>query len=343
MGIEIRPFKDACNIRCTYCYQEGTRSSGNISKSYDLEKIKTAILRERQPFTLFGGEPLLMPLEDLEELWSLGYEKYGNNSVQTNATLINDNHIVLFKKYNVSVGISIDGPDELNDVRWSKNLTHTRQLTAKIEETILQLRKELIQVSIIITIHKKNAINDKLVKLIEWVKGLHEKGIRSIRVHTLEVNNESVRKDISLSENENFTALLAFAKLKITLSDLEIDVLDEMEMLLRGDDSKVSCVWYSCDPYTTAAVTGINGDGQYSNCGRTNKDGVDMVKSEKHGHERQIALYFTPQDAGGCKDCRFFLCAKVIVQALPWDMIGVIAQRIVVFLNNYLVISRREL
>jgi len=80
--------------------------------------------------------------------------------------------------------------------------------------------------------------------------------------------------------------------------------------MLQGRDSRAACVWRGCDPYSTAAVTGVTGDGGRSNCGRTNKDGIDYVKSAGAGFERHLALYFTPQEAGGCQGCRFFLMCK---------------------------------
>ena len=49
---------------------------------------QAAIEREDRHFTLFGGEPLLMPKADLEALWAWGYQRFGTNSVQTNGTLI---------------------------------------------------------------------------------------------------------------------------------------------------------------------------------------------------------------------------------------------------------------
>ena len=61
---------------------------------------------------------LLLPLKDLEAIWAWGLERYGSNRVQTNGTLIQDEHVALFHKYGVRVGISLDGPGELNDVRW---------------------------------------------------------------------------------------------------------------------------------------------------------------------------------------------------------------------------------
>ena len=83
-----------------------------------------------------------------------------------------------------------------------------------------------------------------------------------------------------------------------------------MKRLLVGNERDASCVWRACDPYATAAVRGVEGNGQSSNCGRTNKDGVDYLKADSHGYERYLALYNTPHEHGGCKGCRFFLMCK---------------------------------
>ena len=83
-----------------------------------------------------------------------------------------------------------------------------------------------------------------------------------------------------------------------------------MRRLLAGEDQGSACVWNACDPYTTPAVRGVEGQGQRSNCGRTNKDGIDFGKAELPGYERYIALYRTPQEVGGCSGCRFFLMCK---------------------------------
>lgn len=83
-----------------------------------------------------------------------------------------------------------------------------------------------------------------------------------------------------------------------------------MRNLLKGQDDDVPCVWRGCDPYTTEAVYGIDGDGEPHNCGLTDKEGINFQKPDVQGYERYIALYHTPQEHGGCKDCRFFLMCK---------------------------------
>jgi uncharacterized protein len=106
--------------------------------------MKRAIKKEGGPFSLFGGEPLLIPENDLEEIWRWGFEEYGRNSIQTNGTLINDQHLRMFRQYNVSVGISIDGPGDLNSARWHGTLEKTRESTEKSQSAIERLCRENI-------------------------------------------------------------------------------------------------------------------------------------------------------------------------------------------------------
>lgn len=310
MGVELRPLGATCNIQCQYCYQNPQRDAGNLRQPYDIEKMKAAIERVGGGFTLFGGEALLVPEEDLEALWAWGLQKFGSNGIQTNGTLINDNHIRMFKAYRVHVGISIDGPGELNDVRWVGSLEHTREMTAKTQANIERLCREGIPASLIITLHRANATADKLPILHDWMRYIQGIGISSVRLHILEVDNEPVRRKYALTTEENMAAMLSFAQLERELTTLKFDVFQDMRNLLLGNDNTSTCIWNACDPYTTRAVQGVEGNGQSSNCGRTNKDGIDFVKASSEGFERYLSLYQTPQEYGGCKGCRFFLMCK---------------------------------
>jgi uncharacterized protein len=310
MTVELRPLGVRCNIQCQYCYQNPQRDAGNIPRRYDISKMKAAIQAEGGPFALFGGEPLLVPIQDLEELWAWGLAKFGRNSIQTNGTLITADHIQLFKKYNVHVGISLDGPAELNDVRWCGSLQNTREMTERTESAIIRLCREGIRPSLIVTLHRNNATSDKLPIMHDWCRFLQGIGVHSVRLHILESESPFVREKYALTVEENLKAFLSFLELEGELSGLKFDIFEDMRNLLLGKDNRTTCVWNACDPFTTRAVRGVEGNGQRSNCGRTNKDGIDFVKSETEGFERYLALYFTPQEHGGCKDCRFFLMCK---------------------------------
>jgi uncharacterized protein len=299
-----------CNIQCQYCYQNPQRDAGNVSHDYDLEKMKAAVERDGGPFTLFGGEALMVPERDLEELWSWGFQKWGGTGIQTNGTLITENHIRMCKAYRVHVGISVDGPGELNDIRWAGTLERTREATARTHQAIARLCQEGMPPSLIVTLHRGNATADKLPIMHEWLRELERLGVTSTRLHILEVESGEIRDKYALSAEENLAAFLSFLRLESELTTLKFDVFKDMRNLLLGKDHGATCVWNACDPFTTRAVQGVEGQGQRSNCGRTNKEGIDFIKSSDEGFERYLALYHTPQQHGGCAGCRFFLMCK---------------------------------
>jgi uncharacterized protein len=308
--VELRPLGVQCNLQCHYCYQHPQRDAGLSARVYDMDRMKAGLLAEGRPFNLFGGEPLLVPKEDLEEIWRWGLEHFGRNKVQTNATLIDDDHIRMFRDYRVHVGVSIDGPGPLNDARWFGTLERTRTATAKTEAALARLCAENLRPSIILTLHRGNASGTNLSALLSWVTQMLAAGIRSWRLHLLETEDDRIRDRYAMDTAENVTALSEFLALTRRVPSLRIVLFDDMRRMLRGQDGGATCTWRGCDPYSTQAVHGVEGQGQRSNCGRTNKDGIDFIPAPEHGFERYLALYQTPDAAGGCQGCRFFLMCK---------------------------------
>lgn len=312
MTVELTPKGIACNLSCTYCYQHPMRDAGNIGneKDYDMDKMFAALTEEGGSFLVFGGEPLMVPIEDLRTIFAWGFERYQKNGIQTNGVLITPEHIQMFKEFNVHVGFSMDGPDELNDSRWAGSLERTRESTAKSHEHMKACIAAGVPTSLIITLYQGNARPERLPRLKQWIRELDTMGSRGVRIHLLEVDHPVVKAKMQLTEEQVISALLELVELEKTLPSIRLDILTDMRNLLRANDNGVSCIWNPCDPYTTSAVRGVDGQGNKSNCGRTNKDGIHRLKAEHNGYERQLALYHTPQDDGGCKGCRFFLMCK---------------------------------
>ena len=310
MSIELTPVGIACNLSCSYCYQEPMRDAGNISAKYDMEAMKRGLEAEGYRFTLFGGEALLMPLDDMEEILRFGLEKWGGSTIQTNGTLLTDEHVEMFGRLNVSVGVSCEGPGELNDVRWAGSLEKTREATERTLDAIRMLCAAGRPPSVIVTLHRGNARPEVRPRLKAWLQDLAATGVRNVRLHMLEVDDATVGAALAMSPEENTACLLDFAAWE-SESGLTFDITRDMEMLLAAADGRgATCTWNACDPYTTRAVRGVSGDGSRSNCGRTNKDGVNWRKGEREGFERYLALYQTPQEHGGCQGCRFWVVCK---------------------------------
>eukprot|EP00456_Euglypha_rotunda_P058685 TRINITY_DN48799_c0_g1_i1.p1 TRINITY_DN48799_c0_g1~~TRINITY_DN48799_c0_g1_i1.p1 ORF type:complete len:122 (-),score=15.46 TRINITY_DN48799_c0_g1_i1:10-375(-) len=106
-------------------------------------------------------------------------------------------------------------------------------------------------------------------------------GIRSARLHILEVDNPVVRQLYTLSVEENTHVFLHFARMEKELKKLRFDVFKDIRALLMGRDDRTTCVWNACDQYDTQAVRGVEGRGQSSNCGRTNKEEIGRAVQQE--------------------------------------------------------------
>ena len=328
MSIEVRPVGVTCNLRCTYCYEQPIRDIDPVLK-YDRNKVLAELQNVQHHWSLFGGEALLISLEDLEELLKLAYDRWKQSGIQSNGTLITPAHVALFAKYHTHVGISLDGPDDLNDSRWAGTVEATRNMTARTHAAIDMLltaaneqnNPKLIP-SLIVTIHAGNASVEKWPRMRDWLIQCDQKGIRSINFHVMELDHEATKgSEWYLPHDRLKEVMLELWELSTTFTNMNVTNFKEYTTLLRGGDNTM-CVWHACDPWNTSAVQGLEGDGSPSHCTRTNKDGIDWLPAEGMGlsspwqigsftsakryHERQLSLYVTPQEHGGCKDCRFW-------------------------------------
>jgi uncharacterized protein len=117
-----------CNLDCDYCYLPDRQSKKILSLDL-LEPIFKNIFASRfltEDFTVcwHAGEPLAVPMQfyetaltkiaELDQAFNLQRYQVGQ-SIQTNATLINQDWCDLFQKYQVSVGVSLDGPAFVHD------------------------------------------------------------------------------------------------------------------------------------------------------------------------------------------------------------------------------------
>lgn len=124
---------ERCNLACTYCYfffggddsylrhpalispqtaENVARFLSDAARDHRLERIEVA---------LHGGEPLLLKparmahlIEALQKAMPASCEL--EVALQTNGVLIDETWIDLFEKFDVGVGISLDGPRGVNDL-----------------------------------------------------------------------------------------------------------------------------------------------------------------------------------------------------------------------------------
>lgn len=311
MTIELNPLGNTCDLACKYCYLHPQRDAGNFGpRRYDMDRMKAGLLAEGGRFILHGGDPFQMDIADLEEVWRWGHERYGQNGAQTHGATLTDRHIELARTYNAHIGISIDGPGSMNDLRWAGSLEKTRRRTARSEASIEKLCAAGVGCSVIMVLHRLNMDPDRRDELKSWLRKLDALGVRGVRFHPMEVDHPDIAERYQLSMDEYIRFYTDMYEFTRGMARIRVDIIQDIRALLTGRDEHATCTWNACDPYTTAAVQGVDGQGNRTNCGRTNKDGVSFQKGDARGYERYIALYHTPQAHGGCQGCRYFFACK---------------------------------
>lgn len=116
-----------CNLNCNYCYLPNRLQKKFVGLEV-VEKVADALAtRNTRTLVLWhGGEPLLTGIENFSKYMDIFDKKcnpkFVQHSLQTNATLIDDDWCRFFIKNNFRVGISLDGNSDHNKARvsWAK-------------------------------------------------------------------------------------------------------------------------------------------------------------------------------------------------------------------------------
>lgn len=114
-----------CNLRCTYCHSWRDGPDQVMSFEVMCRTIRDAV-ESTGPnlieFVWHGGEVTLLSVDFFRKaVWLQQYFRRGGmevlNSVQTNATHDNVELYRFFRDHDFSIGVSMDGPPEINDRR----------------------------------------------------------------------------------------------------------------------------------------------------------------------------------------------------------------------------------
>lgn len=163
-----------CNLSCIYC-----RVSGGEAKKGELtfEQAKTGVIKlaksKYSHIKFTGGEPLLK--DYFWDLVKFAHQKKLLVSLFTNATLVTDKNIELFKKYITSTAVSIDSLDELQNKKLQrsradyviKNVEKLRDagIHTVLSSTITNINVN--QISILVELAKKLKIKE--IKINDFV------------------------------------------------------------------------------------------------------------------------------------------------------------------------------
>jgi len=269
-------------MACLYCFQRPTiKRPLAVHEKIDLEKIEKALEIVRSSFKSYynqsidevvfhGGEPTSIPLDELEKLFDFFKSKGLKISMQSNCYMITDEHIKLFKKYNVRVGASVDGFPDINLLRGffddnGNELPASKDYRIKVIENIKRLHDEKILYGVIILLHKLNAGDDKkidrLIEFLKWLKDLGETGGRLNHMFP----TYPIAEKYALTNDELYHALVrlyeATKELKLSYSPFE-----DIRRALMG--SRDIICWFSGCHFYDSLVWAITWDGKILSCDR---------------------------------------------------------------------------
>ena len=269
---------------------------------FDLDAMKLSLIEVwsgpygGSDICLHGGEFTLHRSDKIEEMMEFIYGFKGVVDIVTNGSLIDDELIEMFKKYNVHVGISCDGPPDLNLLRGPdpSDKKVTKKYNEELVETIIRLRDENIPVSIMCILHTKSAGTQKKIdKLKKWMKWLSDLRITGGRFNLMYGNpkyeltvRQATHTWIELYE-ENKRLGLGWNPFK------------EMRGNLSG--GKVSpCQFTQCNIFNSKTLS-ILPDGGIGNCDRTFSEGIYLRSRDNTKSGRYEAL-----SQNQCRNCKYW-------------------------------------
>lgn len=136
-----------CNFSCEYCHDV---SPGIRDMPFEvLARTVASVLSQNDGkafrFIWHGGEPLLMGSDFFRKAVVLQGEFLRNgqsvkNTIQTNGTLLDAGFVSFLKRYGFSVGVSLDGPEDVHDAQ--RSMAGGRKSFDSVLEGIRRLQDE---------------------------------------------------------------------------------------------------------------------------------------------------------------------------------------------------------
>ena len=180
LNLLIKPVSGSCNMNCSYCFytdeiqHREIACTGKMNDELMHKLIDQAFeyADSQCTFAFQGGEPSLAGLQFYKD-FSDYVENHSNPrniaihyAFQTNGLLIDDAWASWFKKHQVLVGISLDGPKSIHD-RYRKD--HLGQGTFdKVMSTIDILNAHQVDYNILCVVHAASAY--KARKIYEFYR-----------------------------------------------------------------------------------------------------------------------------------------------------------------------------
>lgn len=174
-----------CNLGCKYCYIENNVCNNFREEYMSVETARLAIDRyvdhlhkvglKKAEIILYGGEPLVnwKTVKDIV-LYTKQFDVDIEVSIVTNGTLIDEEKIEFIIQNNVKIGISLDGPKEINDVNRVYR-GNPASVYDRVMKSVQALNAKKAEFGLSITVSEQ--FLEHKAEIIEWLKKFPVNGI----------------------------------------------------------------------------------------------------------------------------------------------------------------------
>jgi uncharacterized protein len=207
----------ACNFDCEYCYiPTAVRQQNNLISLETVAKLGERLFAsnhcaDKVQIMFHAGEPLTTPIEYFEQIVQVLLEKKDalnptitlEFTLMTNGSLITQAWVDLFKKYQVSAGISLDGPAFIHDAK--RKTMGKKDSFAQVMRGIKLFQENQLRVGVLSVIHEESL--DYPEALVDFYA---QHNIQGVGLLTEEFYGQNTGS--SLFVNDNHTRLKTFIK-----------------------------------------------------------------------------------------------------------------------------------
>lgn len=265
-SILIKPASAVCNLDCSYCFylDRDLDPYADLPQrrmtTETLERLVETYLFYSYPQSTFafqGGEPTLAGLPFFEKLIEF-QKRYGrdghsvSNALQTNGVVLDDNWSQMFREYNWLIGLSLDGPEEINDkYRYNKEGHGTFKWVMRGMES---MKKNKVDFNILCVVSQANI--DKPRELYRFYKSLGVDNIQYIPLAEFQGGGQRLPFTITAEEYGKFL-VETFEEWWPERRKMRIRFFDNMAEAIAGQKPGSCTMHETCDSY---AVVEHNGD-----------------------------------------------------------------------------------
>lgn len=279
-----------CNLRCKYCYiKNKDQFKGELMDFSIFKRIVDKIIVEKTntgfknkiSLVLHGGEPTLMSPKEISRFLSYAKRMFEEHkipysfSMQTNATRLDEDMLMVLHDFDVNVGISFDGVEKSNSLRTDKS-------TVFYEDTVKKLNDYNVRFGALMVVNPVNI--DFISQNIEYMYNVL--GLKGYKINPAEDvlsigGCEVYGKDFFEKVLKNILEDASFNKTSIRESNLNKIINDYFISRFfntsMADFSSGNCSVKVCGG--GIGVIEINPDGSANLCGRYSEDFEDVALS----------------------------------------------------------------